>query len=194
MARPKSFNKEHVLGLAMMVFWKQGFDATSMKDLESATRLTPGSIYHEFGSKLGMFEHVLNYYIDTVVAFRVAHYFSQSENPIQSIREFLVSSFKGVPKEVRGDACLLVNTATELGKTKPNISAVITRGFRAIEKGLYKQLQFAQENGNIREDLDCQAAARQLTLLMSGLLVASKSQSSVDSLESTVDFTLLAYQ
>ncbi|OUR89345.1 hypothetical protein A9Q81_22040 [Gammaproteobacteria bacterium 42_54_T18] len=194
MARPKSFNKEHVLGLAMMVFWKQGFDATSMKDLEVATRLTPGSIYHEFGSKLGMFEHVLNHYIDTVVAFRVAHYFSQTENPMQSVREFLVSSFKGVPKEVRGDACLLVNTATELGKTKPSVSAVVSRGFKTIEKGLYKQLQLAQVSGNVREDLDCQAAARQLTLLMSGLLVASKNQSSVDSLESTVDFTLLAYQ
>jgi len=177
-----------------MVFWKKGFDATSMKDLEEATRLTPGSIYHEFGSKLGMFEGALNQYIDTVVEFRVSHYFSQTENPMQSIRDFIVSSFKEVPKEVRGNACLLVNTATELGKTKPGVSAVIKRGFRAIEKGLYKQLQVAQVNGDIREDLDCQAAAGQLTHLMSGLLVASKNQSNVDSLESTVDFTLQAYQ
>ena len=194
MARPKSFNKEHVLGLAIMVFWKKGFDATSMKDLEMATHLTPGSIYHEFGSKLGLFEHALSQYIDTVVAFRVAHYLSQTENPMQTVRDFIVSSFRDVPKEVRGDACLLVNTATELGKTKPSVSTVIKRGFRTIEKGLYKQLQVAQENGDIREGLDCQAAAKQLTHLMSGLLVASKNQSNVDSLESTVDFTLQAYQ
>ena len=193
MARPKSFNKEHVLGLAIMVFWKKGFEATSMKDLEVATRLTPGSIYHEFGSKLGMFERALSQYIDTVVAFRVAHYFSQTENPMQTVRDFIVSSFRDVPKEVRGDACLLVNTATEFGKTKPGISTVINRGFKTIEKGLCKQLHAAQVIGDIREDLDCQAAARQLTHLMSGLLVASKNQSSVDSLESTVDFTLQTY-
>ena len=194
MARPKSFNKEHVLGLAIMVFWKKGFDATSMKDLEMATHLTPGSIYHEFGSKLGLFEHALSQYIDTVVAFRVAHYLSQTEDPMQTVRDFIVSSFRDVPKEVRGDACLLVNTATELGKTKPSVSTVIKRGFRTIEKGLYRQLHAAQVNGDIREDLDCQAAAKQLTHLMSGLLVASKNQSNVDSLESTVDFTLQAYQ
>jgi len=177
-----------------MVFWKKGFDATSMKDLEVATQLTPGSIYHEFGSKLGFFEHALSQYIDTVVAFRISHYFSQTENPMQSVRDFIVSSFKEVPKEVRGDACLLVNTATELGKAQPSVSAVIKRGFRTIEKGLYKQLQIAQANGDIREEIDCQVAARQLTHLMSGLLVASKSQSNVDSLESTVDFTLQAYR
>jgi TetR/AcrR family transcriptional repressor of nem operon len=194
MARPKSFNKEHVLSLALMVFWKQGYDATSMKDLEVATQLTPGSIYHEFGSKLGMFENVLNHYIDTVMAFRVAHYLAQKENPLQSVRDFLVSSFENVPQEVRGDACLLVNTATELGKTKPEVSAVIKRGYKIIETGLYKQLQFAQAKGNVREDLDCQAAARQLTYLMSGLLVVSKNQNNIDSLISTVDFTLLAYQ
>lgn len=198
MARPKSFNKEQVLEAAMKVFWKQGFDATSMKDLEFATQLTPGSIYHEFGSKVGLFEHALNYYVDAVMQYRVHRYLVKSEEPVQCIRDFVVSSFKGVPKEVEGDACMLVNTATELGVSNVAISRVVKRGFSVIERGLHKQLLLAQSAKKVRADLDCEVAARQLVFLMSGLLVASKNQSNTQnnilSLETTVDFTLSAYQ
>ena len=194
MARPKSFNKEHVLQAAMKVFWKQGFDGTSMKDLELATQLTPGSIYHEFGSKEGMFENALDFYVDKVMLGRVNRYLVKSGDPVQSIHDFIISSFKDVPSDVKGDACLLVNTATELGKTRPAISVIIRRGFRLIEKALCQQLQFAQSRGEIREGLDCQAGARQLAILMSGLLVASKNQQNVTILSSTVDFTLTAYR
>jgi len=194
MARPKSFNKEHVLEAAMKVFWKQGFDGTSMKDLELATQLTPGSIYHEFGSKEGMFEHALDFYVDKVMLGRVNQYLVECDDPIQSIHDFIISSFKDVPSDIRGDACLLVNTATELGKTRPAISVIIKRGFRLIEKSVYEQLQSAQVSGQIREELDCKAGARQLVFLMSGLLVASKNQQNASLLSSTVDFTLAGYR
>ena len=194
MARPKSFNKEQVLGAAMLVFWQKGYDATSMKDLERATQLTPGSIYHEFGSKLGMFELVLNHYVEVIMVFRVNLYLVDSDDPVVGIRNFLVSLFDGVPKELQGCSCLVVNTATELGDTQPVISAVLKRGFRVVEQGLQKQLLLAQSKGHVRENLDCNLGARQLAIMMSGLVVASKNQHRTEDLIATVDFTLSAYR
>lgn len=193
MPRPKSFNKEQVLESAMRTFWKQGYDGTSMKDLELSTQLTPGSLYHEFGSKTGIFKTVLNFYIDTLMLSRVNHYLTSDADPLLGIRNFVVSAFKGVPKTLEGDACLLVNTATELGKSNPEINQIVKRGFRLIENALKQQFIQAQEVGQVRNNLDCEAAAKQLIFLMSGLLVASKTQGSTKALESTVDFTLTAY-
>lgn len=190
MGRPKEFDQDMVLGAAVMVFWKQGFEATSMRDLEKATKLTPGSIYNEFGSKVGLFEQSLEYYIDRVVKLRVGSYLGPRQDPLDGIREFLVTSVKGVPSEVKGDACLLVNTATELGKSDDSILAVMKRGFTRIENGFYEQLLRAQEQQQVREDLDCKQASKQLMYLMSGLLVASKTQMNLTQVESTVDFTL----
>lgn len=189
MARPKSFHIDSVLESATKVFWKQGFEATSMRDLEQATQLTPGSIYHEFGSKQGLFEQSLNFYVDSVMVWRVSHYLSSNE-PMQGIRDFLVSSVKGVPKEFKGKSCLVVKTATELGQSSPSVNAIVKRGLAAIENGLKKQLVLAKSLGQVRADLDCSLAAKQLALLMSGMLVASKSDAPIKSLVDTVDFSL----
>lgn len=194
MGRPKEFDQDLVLGAAVMVFWKQGFEATSMRDLENATKLTPGSIYNEFGSKVGLFEQSLEHYIDRVVKLRVETYLAPSDDPLAGIRQFLVTSVKGVPDAVKGDACLLVNTATELGKTEPTVLTIIKRGFTRIEKGFQEQLLRAQEQCQIRKDLDCKQASKQLMYLMSGLLVASKTQLNMSQVEATVDFTLAGFK
>lgn len=71
MSRPKSYNEKTVLDAAMLCFWHKGYFATSMKDLERSTGLTPGSLYNSFGSKDGLFLQSLDHYIDSIVCGRV---------------------------------------------------------------------------------------------------------------------------
>lgn len=193
MARPKSFDKQRVLQAAALLFWQQGYEATSMRHLTDATGLTAGSLYNEFGSKLQLFEAALNAYIDFVILARIGQYFTESEDPLSAIRGFIVSSFKNVPAEVKGNACLLINTAAELGQSEAIVAKTLKRGFGAIERGLLEQLNRAKELEQVAPDLDCVQSARQLMFLTSGLLVASRTQSNSRQLEETVDFTLRAF-
>ena len=55
MARPIGYDRKTVLDQAMHVFWHNGFCATHMRDLTSATRLKPGSLYGAFPSKEALF-------------------------------------------------------------------------------------------------------------------------------------------
>ncbi|MEE3245254.1 MAG: helix-turn-helix domain-containing protein, partial [Bacteroidota bacterium] len=55
MARLKQYNEEDVLFKAMNLFWKNGFEATSVKMLESELGINKFSIYSSFGSKNGLF-------------------------------------------------------------------------------------------------------------------------------------------
>ncbi len=194
MPRPKVFDQDKVLEAAMLRFWKQGYSATSVRDLEKSTGLTPGSLYHEFGSKLGLFERALDFYVDSIMRTRVERYLDPTCDPLTGIRQFLVSAIKDVPKRVQGDACLLVNTASELGDQEPGVNRVLQRGFKLIRSGLLQQLERARAAGQIRIDLDIQAAAQQLVILLSGLLVAAKCNTPVKQLEETVDLTLESYQ
>ena len=54
-----------MLDRAALVFWRHGFEATSIQDLEEATGLGRGSLYNSFGDKAALFRAVLARYGET---------------------------------------------------------------------------------------------------------------------------------
>ena len=60
--RPRSFELGDVLDKAMTVFWRHGYEGASLGRLQTATGLTPPSIYNAFGSKEGLYEACLDHY------------------------------------------------------------------------------------------------------------------------------------
>ncbi|MEK8143741.1 TetR/AcrR family transcriptional regulator [Streptomyces sp. M10(2022)] len=61
--RPRTFDLEAVLEAAMLLFWEQGYEATSLTQLREATGLSSASLYGAFGSKEGLFEKAVEHYI-----------------------------------------------------------------------------------------------------------------------------------
>ncbi|MGB8941040.1 MAG: TetR/AcrR family transcriptional regulator [Streptomyces sp.] len=61
--RPRAFDMEAVLEAAMLLFWEQGYEATSLAQLRAATGLSSASLYGAFGSKEGLFKQVVEHYM-----------------------------------------------------------------------------------------------------------------------------------
>ncbi|MFJ8673490.1 TetR/AcrR family transcriptional regulator [Streptomyces sp. NPDC093589] len=61
--RPRAFDVEAVLEAAMLLFWEQGYEATSLAQLRAATGLSSASLYGAFGSKEGLFRQVVEHYM-----------------------------------------------------------------------------------------------------------------------------------
>lgn len=55
MTRAAPYDRETALDAAMALFWDKGFHATSLKDLEAALAMKPGSIYAAFVSKENLY-------------------------------------------------------------------------------------------------------------------------------------------
>lgn len=60
--RPRSFDRTEALDRALMVFWRNGFEATSMNDLIEAMGINSPSIYAAFGSKEALFTEAVQRY------------------------------------------------------------------------------------------------------------------------------------
>lgn len=59
MSRPRSFEPDTALHAIKDVFWRKGYEATSMRDIEAETGLNKQSLYRLFGDKRGMYLRAL---------------------------------------------------------------------------------------------------------------------------------------
>jgi len=56
LGRPREYDIEEALDIAMHLFWRKGYDDTSLNDLLDAMRISRSIFYYTFGSKYQLFE------------------------------------------------------------------------------------------------------------------------------------------
>ncbi|MQY04737.1 TetR/AcrR family transcriptional regulator [Actinomadura macrotermitis] len=168
MGRKQLWDQGEVLASAMRLFRHRGYQAASLRDIEEATGLHPGSLYRAFDSKDGLFRAALDAYNDQVVQERVRVHLLTPADPVAGIRSFFTSAFEtGLDPD---PGCLLTNTAVE-SFTVPQAAAGVRRGLEAIETGFTDALTRARSLDLLPADLDVAESAARLLALYQGLLV-----------------------
>lgn len=167
--RPQIWDETIVLGAAMGAFRKNGFGQTTMRDLEDATGLHPGSIYKAYGSKEGLFVAALSAYNERVVAARIKTHLADADDPIEGIRSYFQSTFKkrGGPEA----GCLVTNTAVEGFCLETAAQKEVWKGLALIEEGLATALRRAQSLGQLSSTAPIPTLATRLLATYQGLLV-----------------------
>ena len=137
MTRPASFEREDILERAMDAFWRNGFEGTSLRQLEEATGLNPGSLYHHFHSKEYLFRDILVHYIENHLLSRLAYYLNHHP-PMESLRLFFTTSYRleGVREYRCG--CLLVMALLE--GHRDIIFPILRSALKRLESGFTSTL------------------------------------------------------
>ncbi|GAA5226563.1 TetR/AcrR family transcriptional regulator [Paeniglutamicibacter antarcticus] len=128
MARTQEFDTAKALCDARAVFWDKGFESTTISDLEVATGLGRSSIYHGFESKRGLFDAVINDYMDTVLRPRLELLTHQEAlgGGIDGYLASLAESLKDAAETAGGRGCLLLNTAAGIAGTDATLQLLIS--------------------------------------------------------------------
>jgi TetR/AcrR family transcriptional regulator, transcriptional repressor for nem operon len=172
MARPAQFKREVVLQKAMETFWNQGFYATSMADLVSATNLKPGSLYAAFESKEDLFNAALDYYGQLSVS-KVETFLAESDSPLQGIRAYFRQLADEAANPKSKHSCFLVNTVLELSHHNKAVQKRVNGYLKAIEALFRGALKNAQTNGELSSDKDPDTLAAFLMSNIWGMRVLS---------------------
>src|ERR1700754_1304145 len=61
--RPREFDLDRALDHALEVFWRNGYEGTSIAELTEAMGINPPSLYAAFGSKEELFRKALDRYV-----------------------------------------------------------------------------------------------------------------------------------
>lgn len=118
MPRNKEFDYDDKLKAARDLFWKKGYSATSITDLENAMKINRSSLYLTYGNKHDLFLKSLENYIELKdTQYRLAA--EKSEEPLQAIKNIIYSVFESA---VQDNNCLFTNSIFELATTDKEVN------------------------------------------------------------------------
>jgi TetR/AcrR family transcriptional repressor of nem operon len=173
MARPREFNEDAALDAAMYRFWKRGYQATSVRDLEAETGLTSPSLYNAFGDKRALFRRVLERYAEHSARVRIARLEAEMP-PKEAIRAFIagIIEYSLNDKERRG--CLIVNSALEIAPHDPEIGAEIATRLAEVEAFFRRCIAAARRDHSVPADRNPNDIARLLLGVTIGIRVVAR--------------------
>jgi len=189
--RPREFDPEDALDEAVEVFWTQGFDATSLRDLLRAMDLSKSSFYQTYGSKGELYLRCIDRYRD-----RVATRMMQDLERAESARAFIEDAFRALTRDLDAEngrrPCLVMNDSGDVERREAAVARRMQQGAERFEAVFRTAVARAQREGDVPPHKDPDALARYLMSSRSGLLAVRKAGASEDELRDIVAVTLSA--
>lgn len=167
--RPRQFDPEKALDTALMLFWRHGYEGTSLAALAEAMDINMPSLYGAFGNKESLFRKALARYIE-----RPASYLSNAlKTP--DVRQSIIKMFHGAIEMVmepgHPDGCLLVQGALASGPASEWVRHELSRRRAGAEAAVRHRLQRAVDEADLPPTIDPDRLARYLITVLWGMSV-----------------------
>lgn len=168
MSRPTQYDRDLALESAMQIFWKKGYHATSIKDLEAALTMKPGSIYGAFTSKENLYLLALDRYVKNSVTRFHAH-MDLAVSPLTGLANYLRNFACLDPKDQARQVCMLTKTLVDTTATDPEIATQTKSYLAQVRHAFSDAFEHAKATGELPDQADCARLARRFQGAISAL-------------------------
>ena len=188
--RPRSFDPDEALDRALDLFWRQGYEGTSLTDLTEAMGINRPSLYAAFGNKEELFQKALERYVGFGSAF------VRASMACCTAREAVEALLTGAAQNGREDGprgCLLVKGALAGSSDSAAIQQQLNARRAENEAILLARLLAGQEAGEFAANIDATDLARYFTTVLHGLSVQAIGGASKEELTRVVQLAMKAW-
>ena len=171
MPKTVTFDRDQVMEDVMELFWRKGYNGTSMQDLVDVTGLNRSSFYNSFGDKFSLFEESLRHYQKSQNEF-LRKSFADASSP----KSALMSLFEGIGNDIlEGDqkGCMITSCTSELGLVEPKVRDFLADNKNRVVASFAALIEGAQQLEEISAQKDPQTLALYLFTCLQGLRVTS---------------------
>ncbi|PHS58713.1 MAG: hypothetical protein COB17_01840 [Sulfurimonas sp.] len=183
--RPKSFDNDTVIDLAMQYFWEHGYDNSSLEDLLSAMSIKKSSFYANFKSKENLFSLALDLYRKNL--FHIIRDTAKKYGVKKALFSLVDESLEDFKNTGTIKGCLLVNSANECYRKYTDLSSQINLEFKTFIEFLTQIIQKAKDKNEIKNHLDSKLIASRFLAYLTGLTLIMKAGADEKSISSVSD-------
>jgi TetR/AcrR family transcriptional repressor of nem operon len=171
MARSKEFEESVVLEKAMILFWEQGYEKTSMNDLVETMGIHRRSLYDTFTDKRTLFLKAMDRFGEQIAARWEAgiKQAATAEEGIRFIFRYVIEGEEDVPA-----GCMMVNSAVELANRDRSVDLKTSYVFAKSEQCLADLIKKGQQNGEFANRFEAKDLAEHLHNTLLGLRVMAR--------------------
>lgn len=186
--RPRAFDTEKALEKALELFWKKGYEGTSLSDLTDAMGINKPSLYAAFGNKEQLFLKAITLYENRPCAF----FYPALEQPTAyKVAEYMLQgAASSMADKNHPHGCVIVQGALSCSEASESIKEALIAKRREGEVALAARLQRAQQEGDLPEHADPAILARYLGTILQGMAVQATNGATQDELLQVAELTL----
>ena len=172
MPRQVQFDQELALRRATLLFWKNGYQNTSLQDLLKVTGLGQGSFYNTLKSKKALYRACMDHYNQTVTKSRLDLFLSE-----RSVKDGVRKYFDAVLDSFKNDenpkGCLMANSLSADVTAEKDFRKYLADGYEYFEKIFADRFEEARTQGELPRDFETKLTAELVVTFLQGLFRVS---------------------
>ncbi|MGO4332460.1 TetR/AcrR family transcriptional regulator [Cupriavidus sp. 2TAF22] len=189
--RPRQFDRETALGQALSLFWRYGYESTSIATLTEAMSITAPSLYAAFGSKEQLFYEAVERYAQThgALLYGPLEAGGSARDAVHGLLRGAAALFsaKGNPA-----GCFLMS-GTSHSADCAYIEDTLRQRRREKEQAMQARIEAGIAQGELAADADAAALARFFNAVMQGMSMQARDGATRIALEQMAEMAMQAW-
>ena len=150
----------------MLLFWRHGYEGTSLGELTAAMGVTAPSIYAAFGDKKQLFRQVVDRYLSGDAPVRMVEDAATARDAAWAL---LMAAAQGFTGDGTPPGCLLASAAISGSAASSDVQGELAAIRRAIEAALCRRIERAAAAGEMPSGTDADALAGHVMAVIQGM-------------------------
>lgn len=190
--RPLSFDREKALRAAMVLFWRTGYETTSVADLTEAMGITAPSLYTAFQDKETLFLECVQKYID-LAEQTDSSLVSEPASAREAAQMLLEFSARWFTQPDAPAGCLVASAASSGSSSSERVRAALKKVRKGSQKALRKKVEQDIRTGSLPETTNARALALMTIAVVQGMSTLARDGASRSSLFELVTVAMAAW-
>jgi AcrR family transcriptional regulator len=189
--RPRTFDIDRVLDRALRVFWRKGYEGTSLLNLTKAMGINRPSLYAAFGNKEALFRKAVDRYVEGPASYVRKAIEEPTARAV--VQRLLRGSIDLVTNPRNPHGCFLVQSVLACGEEADCLRREMAKRRTLLEACLRERFERATAEGDLPADSDPSDLARYVAVVMYGMAVQAAGGRTRDELRKVVEITMRAW-
>lgn len=190
--RPRNFDRNAALARAMELFWRCGYEGTSVGDLAAAMGIGKPSLYAAFGCKEALFRESVTLY-DAVEGEATERAFNDEQTAREAVAAMLRNNADAYTHPGKPNGCMIVLAAMTGTPENAEVRDYLAQLRRDGENALRQRLDRGIVEGDVPKGTDTATLASYYTSVLQGLSIQARDGSSRATLEAIINTAMTTW-